>query len=48
MAAVIIQELSQSQNLTNSIPEQKASVTLSFPSVSKKETSWMLKSEINL
>ena len=48
MTAVIIQELSQSRNLSNSIPEQKASVTLSFPSVLKKETSWMLKSEINL
>ena len=33
-------------NLFNSIPEQKASVTLSFPSVLKNGTSWMIKSEI--
>ena len=31
--------------LLNSIAEQKASVTLSFPSVLKNGTSWMLKSE---
>ena len=46
MAAVAIQEVSQSRNLLNSIPEQKASVTLSFPSVLKNGASWMLKSEI--
>ena len=46
MAAVTVQELSQSRNLLNSIAEQKASVTLSFPSVLKNGTSWMLKSEI--
>ena len=46
MTAVTIQELSKSRNLLNSIPEQKASVTLSSPSVLKYETSWIIKSEI--
>ena len=46
MTAVTIQELSQSQNFLNSIPEQKASGTVSFPSVLKNGTSWMIKSEI--
>ena len=46
MTVVTIQGLSQSWNLLNSIPKQKASVTLSFPSVLKNGTSWMLKSEI--
>ena len=46
MIAVTILELSQSRNLLNSIAEQKASVTLSFHSVLKNGTSWMLNSEI--
>ena len=33
-------------NLSNSLPEQEASATLSFPSVLKNGTSWMIKSEI--
>ena len=37
--AVAIQELSQSRNLLNCVSEQKASVTLSFPSVLKNGTS---------
>ena len=46
MTAVTIQELSQSQNFLKLIPEQKASGTVSFPSVLKNGTSWMIKSEI--
>ena len=46
MTAVTIQELSQYQNFLNSIPEQKASGTVSFPSVLNNGTSWMIKSEI--
>ena len=45
MTAVTIQELSQSQNLLSSIPEQKSAAILSFPSVLKNRTR-MLKSEI--
>ena len=33
-------------NLLNAMVEQKASATLSFPSVLKNGTSWMLNSEI--
>ena len=40
-----IQKLSQSQNLLNFIAKQKASLTLSFPSVLNNKTSWMLISE---
>ena len=36
MIAATIQELNQIQNSLNSITEQKASVTLSFPFVLKK------------
>ena len=46
MTAVTIQELSQHQNFLNSIIEQKASGTVSFPSVLNNGTSWMIKSEI--
>ena len=46
MTAVTIQELSQSQNVFNSILEQRPSLTTSFFSVLKNGTSWMLKSEI--
>ena len=45
MTGVTIQKLSQSQNLFNSTAKQKASETLSFPSVLKNKTSWMLKSD---
>ena len=46
MIAVTRQEHSQKQNLLNSIAEHKASVTLSFPSILKNGTSWMLQLEI--
>ena len=42
MTAVTIQELCQIWNLLNSIEEQEASVTISFPSVLKNGTSCML------
>ena len=45
MTGGTIQKLSQSQNLLNFISKQKASLKLSFPSVLKNKTSWMLKSE---
>ena len=45
MTAVTIQEFSQSWNLLNSIAGQK-SLTLSFLSILKDGTSWILKSEI--
>ena len=45
MTGGTIQKLSQSQNLLNFIAKQKASLKLSFPSVLKNKTSWMLKSE---
>ena len=43
MATVTIQELSQSKNLLDYIPKQKASITLYFPPVLKNGTIWMLK-----
>ena len=46
MATVTIQELSQSQNLLDYIPRQKASIALYFPPVLKNGTIWMLKAEI--
>ena len=46
MTAIAIQGLSQSRNLLNSVGEQKATVTLSFPFILKNGTSWMLISEI--
>ena len=48
MTAVTIQELSQIRNLLNSIAKQKASATLSFPSVLKNGTSSMIRSEVFL
>ena len=46
MRAVTIEELSQIRNLLSSIPNQKASVILSFPSRLKNGQTWTLKSEI--
>ena len=46
MRAVTIEELSQIRKLLNSIPNQKASVILSFPSILKNGQTWTLKLEI--
>ena len=46
MVAVKIQELSHSRSLLGSIAEQNTPVTLSFFSLLKNGTNWMLKSEI--
>ena len=43
---ITIQKLSRSRNLVSFATEQKALVPLSFPSVLKNGTSWMIKSEI--
>ena len=48
MTTVPIQEVSQSRNLLSPISEQKATVALSFLSILKNGTNWMLKSEIYL